>query len=113
MNERNKGSIILFSIGAGLLFGAAATMNATTPPHYCMYFLFASQFFVVAGALASSAHFTRRLDESKVNSDNERQQIYTFMHSQDDRKDNEMDALRRELAQVESRICSSKPKDSR
>ena len=109
-NGNNKTSIILFSIGAGMLFGAAATMSS---PQYAMYFMLSSQFFIVAGAIASSAHFTRRIDDFANHTHNERAQMQNYFHSCDDRRDNEMDALRRELAQVESRICTNKQKDVR
>ena len=110
MNERNKTSVILFSIGAGLLFGSAATMSV---PQYSMYFLFGSQFFIIAGAIASSAHFTRRFDEMNVETDNNRRDMYNHVSSVEDSIQRDVDGVRRELAQVESRICTNKQKDAR
>ncbi len=110
MNERNKTSVILFSIGAGMLFGSAATMSA---PQYSMYFLFGSQFFIIAGAIASSALFTRRFDEMNVETDNNRRDMYNHVSSVEDSIQRDVDGVRRELAQVESRICTNKQKDAR
>jgi hypothetical protein len=110
MNERNKTSIILFSIGAGMLFGAAATMSA---PQYSMYFLFGSQFFIIAGAIASSANISRRFDEINVEADNARRDMYNNINSVEDSIQRDLDALRRELVTVEGRICTNKQKDAR
>ncbi len=107
MSENNKTSVILFSIGAGMLFGAAATMNSSV---YSMYFLLGSQFFVVAGAISSSTYVSRRFDEVRVDMDRERRDMYNSIHAGEDNIQTEMDALRRELAEVERRICTTKQK---
>jgi hypothetical protein len=107
MCENNKTSLILFSIGAGMLFGAAATMSGNV---YSMYFLLGSQFFIIAGAISSSAHFTRRFDEVRVDMERERRDMYSSIHAGEDNTQTEMDALRRELAEVERRICTPKQK---
>ena len=107
MSENNKTSVILFSIGAGMLFGAAATMNSSV---YSMYFLLGSQFFVVAGAISSSAHVSRRFDEVGMELERQRREIYSSIHANEDSVQTDMDALRRELAEVERRICTTKQK---
>jgi len=107
MNENNKTSVILFSIGAGMLLGAAATMNSSV---YSMYFLLGSQFFVVAGAISSSAYASRRFDEVGMDFERQRREIYASIHANEDSVQADMDALRRELVDLERRVLTPKQK---